>query len=99
MEHVYILISLLCWLWWGIHIMARNYIKNENKHIKFVWKVGLIFLPLTGGLSLINPDGLLRNLVTLLFASILLLWTITGVYVWANVLKEGCIKNRCSVPV
>ena len=99
MDHLYILISTLCWLWWGIHIMARNYIKNEGKYIKLVWKIGLVALPITGGLALTNPGGLVGTYTILLFASILALWTFTGIVIWADILKEGCIKNRCSVPV
>jgi len=88
MHHVNILISILCSIWFWLHIISRKHIQSEIRPIQLIWKIGLVLLPVTVILALTNPSGTLYILTLAIFLSIIGMWTIAAIIIYTHVLLD-----------
>ena len=90
MDHGYLVVAILAWLWWSIHLLAYRSIREDSRYIRCVWWIGVVMLPVIGGIALSNPTGLLSTFTALMFVGMLGLWGLTGLVVWVQLVRGTC---------
>lgn len=94
MEHIDILIAVLSWLWWFIHLMAYRAVREWPRYIQSVWRVGLVTLPILGGIAVSGPTGLLSSYLVLMFVAVIGMWGGTGCVFWGGVLCPAWTERQ-----
>lgn len=94
MDQGNIMIAVLAWLGWIIHLMACHKVREWPSYILYVWRVGLVTLPILGCIAVSRPTELLSTYMILVFAAMIGMWAGTGVVSWCNVL-DGDREHVC----
>ena len=66
--------------------MAYRKVREWPLYIQYVWRVGLVTLPILGGIAVSRPTGLLSTYMILVFVAMIGMWAGTGVVVWCTIL-------------
>ena len=102
-EFRYLVVAILAWLWWSIHLLAYRSMRGgeggEPRYIRCVWWIGVVMLPVIGGIALSNPTGLLSTFTALMFVGMLGLWGLTGLVVWVQLVRGSCCTVKETVVV
>jgi hypothetical protein len=89
MDSGYIAIATVAWVLWCIHIMAYRRVLESPVYILYVWRVGIVTLPLLGGIAMSGPTGLLSAYMMLVCVAMIGMWAGTGCVVWCHLRRRG----------
>jgi hypothetical protein len=88
-----LLVAILSWLWWVMHLVVRcdgAVEGRDRRYFRGVWWIGVVALPVIGGLALSDPEGLLSSITALMFVAMIGLWGVTCIVVWVLLLRGSC---------
>jgi len=72
---------------------------GEPRYIRGVWWIGVVMLPVIGGLALSDPEGLLSSITALMFVAMIGLWGLTCIVVWVLLVRGSCGTSHQTVVV